>query len=229
MNDECFFDLAMKVIAGQATDRERAELDVLLAREPAMRAEFARLHEDARLAKDVLPLVDATKAMGDKLPAYARGRLQTKVGQTLGRPAAKRESDRRLAWGWQWILGLAAATAVIVLVALPGLRASSQPTVQLAMLDVAGVTRGADTNESTQLQQSWPAATLASFTSVETLREWESNEKPDSVKIIYDHAAAEVRVVGKWHNKTFKKNFPVETDLATALKKTKSYIAEQTQ
>ena len=31
VNDERFFDLAMKVIAGQASDAERAELDALLA------------------------------------------------------------------------------------------------------------------------------------------------------------------------------------------------------
>ena len=59
MNDERFFDLAMKVIARQAGDAERAELDALLAREPELRAEFARLQADARVAKDVLPLANA--------------------------------------------------------------------------------------------------------------------------------------------------------------------------
>lgn len=78
MNDERFFDLAMKVISQQATDAERAELDTLMASEPGLRTAFTRLQADARLAKDVLPLMDATKASGDKLPAYARERLQTK-------------------------------------------------------------------------------------------------------------------------------------------------------
>ena len=54
MNDEPFFDLAMKVIAGQCTDAERAELDALLAREPKLRAEFARLQADVRVAEDAL-------------------------------------------------------------------------------------------------------------------------------------------------------------------------------
>ena len=94
MNDQRWFDLAMKVIAGQATDVERAELDALLAREPEMRAEFARLEEDVRATKDALPLVDATLATTGELPPYARGRLQTKVRQTLGGPAAKKEADR---------------------------------------------------------------------------------------------------------------------------------------
>ena len=56
MNDERFFDLAMKVIARQATEAERAELDARLAREPELRAEFARLQADVRVAKDALPL-----------------------------------------------------------------------------------------------------------------------------------------------------------------------------
>ena len=58
MNDQRFFDLAMKVIARQANDAERADLDALLAREPELRAEFTRLEADARVAKDALPLVE---------------------------------------------------------------------------------------------------------------------------------------------------------------------------
>ena len=40
MNDERFFDLAMKVIAQQATEAERAELDARLVREPGLKPEF---------------------------------------------------------------------------------------------------------------------------------------------------------------------------------------------
>jgi hypothetical protein len=49
----------MKVIARQANDAERADLDALLAREPELRAEFTRLEADARVAKVALPLVAA--------------------------------------------------------------------------------------------------------------------------------------------------------------------------
>jgi hypothetical protein len=108
MNDERFFDLAMKVIARQCTDAERAELDTLLVREPELKTEFERLQADVRTAKDTLPLVDATQATAGELPAYARGRLQTKVRQTFGRPATDKEPDRSLARGWCWVLGLAA-------------------------------------------------------------------------------------------------------------------------
>ena len=229
MNDEHFFDLAMKVIARQATDAERAELDALLAREPALRAEFERLRADARVAKDALPLVDATQSATGELPAYARGRLQTKVQQTLGRPAAEKEPDDSLAWGWRWILGLAAATAVVIFVALPMFRTPNAPVIQLAMLDTSGGTRGTDTNEAALLRETWSKATLNSFTNLAALREWETTLKPEAVKIIYDRAAAEVKVLGKWRGQSFEKTFLVEQDLATALAQAKAFIGEQTK
>jgi len=229
MNDERFFDLAMKVIARQATDAERAELDARLAREPDLRAEFERLQADARTAREALPLVDATQATAGELPAYARGRLQTKVRQTLGRPAVEKEPDHSLAWGWRWVLGLAATAAVVLLVALPILRAPNAPAIQLAMLDTAGGTRGIDTNDLVLLRESWVTATLDSFTSAEALRNWETNSKPDAVKIIYDRAAAEVRVLGTWRGRSFEKSFLVEPDLAAALKQARDFIQTETK
>jgi hypothetical protein len=227
MNDERFFDLAMKVIARHATDAERTELDALLAREPELRAEFARLQADVRTAKDALPLVDATQATAGELPAFARGRLQTKVRQTLGRPATEKEPDRSLAWGWRWVLGLAATAAVVLIVALPMFRTSNAPVIQLAMLDMTGGTRGTDTNEAALLRETWSTAALNSFTSAEALREWEANGKTDAVKIIYDRAAAEVRVLGKWRGKSFEKSFPIGENLKSTLEEAKAFVTEQ--
>src|ERR1035437_2107759 len=122
MNDDHFFDLAMKVIARQATEAERAELDALIARQPELKAEYERLQADVRLAREVLPLVSATEATAPELPAYARGRLQTKVRETLGRPpvpgGAPEEDALGTLWKWRWMLGLAAATAVVALLLL---------------------------------------------------------------------------------------------------------------
>ncbi len=229
MNDQRFFDLAMKVIAGQATEAERAELDALLAREPESKAEFERLQADVRVVKETLPLVSATEGVVGELPAYARERLQTKVRQTLGRPAGEKEPEHTLAWGWRWVLGL--ATAAVVLVVLPFFRAPTGPGIQLAMLDVAGATRGSGTNDVSLLRETWKTASLNSFTSADSLRAWETNwsDNQDAVKVIYDRAAAEVRVVGKWHGKTFGKTFPVGSDLSVVLKEATSYIAGQTQ
>ncbi len=97
------------------------------------------------------------------------------------------------------------------------------------MRDRTGGTRGTDTNEAALLHETWSKATLDSLTSTEALHEWETKDKPDVVKVIYDRAAAEVRVLGKWHGKSFGKTFLVEADLAAALKEAKSFIAEQSQ
>jgi hypothetical protein len=229
MNDERFFDLAMKVISRQATDAERAELDALLSREPDLRAEFARREADVRVAKEALPLVDAVKATAGEFPAYARERLQTKVRQTLGRPVAKEERDRTLAWGWRWVLGLAAAVAVMVLVALPILHTSRAPVIEIALLDTAGATRGADTEDVLLLREAWKAASFDSFTTLDSLRGWETrwHDKQDGVKIVYDRSAAEVRVLGKREGKRFEKTFPVEPDLPATLVRVKSFVAEE--
>lgn len=229
MNDERFFDLAMKVIARQCTDAERAELDALLAREPELQTEFARLQAEVHVAKEALPLVNATEATAGELPAYARGRLQTKVRQTLGRPAGEKEPDRSFAWGLRWWLGLAATAAVVVLVVLPDLRTPSRPVIQVAMLDLGGATRGSDTtNEVATLNQSWQGAKVDSFASADELRAWETNWpaiKQPAIKIICDRAAGEVRVLGRWEGKKLEKTFVIDQSLTITLKQVRDYIA----
>ena len=232
MNDQSFFDLAMKVIARQATDAECADLDALLAQEADLRAEFARLKTDARVARDALLFINACTAPTGEFPAYARERLQTAVRQTLGRPnmgsdrapietsttasaivgmeAAPREPDRSLAWGWRWILRLAIATAVVLLLALPvfflrnaahtmaKVRTTNKPLIQVAILDTGSGTRGADTNEVAIVQQTWKAATVQNFSSLSDLQAWEQNWPTDrrrtAAKVVYDRAVGEVRV-----------------------------------
>src|ERR1019366_6426100 len=134
-----------------------------------------RLQADVRLAREVLPLVSATEATAPELPAYARGRLQTKVRETLGRPQVPQEDALGTLWKWRWMLGLAAATAVVLLVLLPLLSRSGSPVIQVAMLDTAGATRGSDTNEVSELRQVWEKAAVDSFTSTEALHAWETN------------------------------------------------------
>ena len=233
MNDERFFDLAMKAIARQADDAERSELEALLAREPELRAEFARLQADARITREALPLVKAMETTAGEFPTFARERLQTKVRQTLGRPEAPaKEPDRSIAWGWRWALGLAAAAAAVMLVVWPMSRAPNAPIIQLAMLDTAGVSRGAETSDVAALQAAWRDLTPRVFSTTGELEVWKKNW-PDGrqtvAKIIYDRAAAELKVLGKHRGKSFEKTIPVEPDLAAALKEAKSFIAEQTR
>jgi hypothetical protein len=236
MSDQRFFDLAMKAVARQATDAERAELDALLAREPELRAEFARLQADTRLAREVLPVLNATEATAPELPAYVRERLQTKVRQTLGRPQTSSRSagdaEDRMMWRWRWLLGLATAAVVITLVAIPILRQAPAPVIQVAMLDTAGASRGAEAKEMALLQQTWKNAVVGSFSSAENARAWETNWAGDSggpvVKILFDRPAGELRVLGRWKGKSFAKSFVVEQDFETALNQAKAFIQQQT-
>jgi hypothetical protein len=232
VNDERFFELAMKVITGQASDAERVELEALLAREPELRAEFATLQADARAAKNALSLVNAMETTGGEFPAYARERLQTKVRQTLGRPAAENEPDHIFAWGLRWWLGLAAVTAIVMLVVLPIFHAPNAPMIQLAMLE-NGSTRGSATDEAALLKQTWQTTEVHSFSDAGALHAWETSptdeRKQPTVKIIYDATAGEVRVLGRWKEKPLAKTFLIERDLATTLKLVKDYVTEQTK
>ena len=107
MNDQRFHDLAMKVLARQATEAERAELDSLLTGHPQLKEEFERLRVDVRIGTELLPVVAATEATAPEFPAYARERLQTKVRQTLGaNPASAKEAESARGWAWRLWLGL---------------------------------------------------------------------------------------------------------------------------
>ncbi len=228
MNDQSFFDLAMKVIARQSTDAERADLESLVAAQPELKAEWERLQADTRLAKEVLPLTAAAESTAGEFPAYARGRLQTKVRQTLGRP----ETERKPAaanW-WKWVLALATPVALVALLLVPMFSRPGTPVIQVAMLDSAGAIRGADTNETLLLQQQWPETTMQNFEKPGDLDAWEQNwpagNKP-AVKVIYDRAAGEIRVLGRWEGKPLQKTFLVERDLASALRQAEAFIREQ--
>jgi hypothetical protein len=229
MNDQRFFDLAMKVIARQATDAEHAELEQLLATYPELRTEYERLRADVRVAKEALPLVEATQAGAGGFPAYARERLQTRVRQTLGQPVVEAPHDRGLGWGWRWVMGIAAAAVLVLLFVMrPD---EGQLVIQIAMLDTAGDTRGSNTNELAALQKVWSATPIQSFDSTAALSAWENDAPANSAqsfaKITYDRTAGEVRVVGRIRGARFESNFPVDADLATTLRKADEFVRQQ--
>ena len=186
MSDPRFFDLALKAIAQQASGAERAELDALLAREPELRAEFELLRGDVRLAKDVLPLVGATQATAGEFPAYARGRLQTKVRETLGQPqssaAPASNAPIQMIWRWRWLLGLATAAAVIIIVAIPVLRQTPEPVAQVATQTVAGGNRASNGKEPGVLQKNPDQALPHVVANAENPRAGETNWPSDRRK-----------------------------------------------
>ena len=223
MNDERFFDLAMKSITRQSTDAESAELASLLASQPELKAEFERLRAEAQLAKEVLPLVAAAESQTGEFPGYARERLQTKVRQTLGSPGAAKEKP---GWGWRWLLGLGTAAALLVLLLMPVRQ--KELIVQVAMLDIAGPTRGSTSHEVAILQQTWKQSPVQSFNSVGELEAWEKSwlagGKTPVAKVIYDRAAGEIRVLERRDGKSVQKIFPVKGDLAAALNQANAFL-----
>jgi hypothetical protein len=229
MNDQRFFDLAMKSIASQANEGERAELDAMLASQPDCRAKFDRIREDARLAREVLPLLAATESSAGELPEYARGRLRTKVRETLGAPVPPVRPKAR---GWRWVVGLstAAVLGLVVLFALFG--PSAKPVVEVAMLDLAGPSRGTDPNDSAALHRAWPGAAVQSFASPTDLENWErawpQSERRAIAKIIYDRSAGEVRVIGRSKGKSFRRTIAVDQKLEDALLQAQRFVREQT-
>jgi hypothetical protein len=237
MNEQEFFDLALRVIAQQASEAERAELDAFLAKQPGFRAEFERLEADTRLAREVLPLVNATEATAPEMPAYVRERLQTKVRRTLERPqqaeSSAGERERTLMWRWSWLLGLVGAVAAVVFVAIPVFRQGPAPVIQVAMLDTAGVSRGVEDKDLALLGQTWNKAKVDSFSTTEGARAWETNWPADRrgqvFKILYDRPAGELRVLGRWNGKPFSKIWVVEQDFATVLNDAKAFVQEQTR
>ncbi len=218
MNDQRFFDLAMKAIAHQGTD---AELEALLSAKPELKAEWERLQADAKLARKAAPLTSAMESSQPEFPAYARERLQTKVRQTLGNP----DTVKRRGGLWRWALGLATATAVI-LFSLTLLN-PRPPVIQVAMLDTAGAVRGAETNPVSLLQARWKD--VRQFSNAQESAVWERQPASggDFAKIIYDPAAAEVRVSGRAGGKNFTTTIPVEKNLGSALDEAAHFARDQ--
>ncbi len=232
MNDQYFFDLAMKVIAGHASDAERTELNGLLVGKPEFKAEFERLQSDVRTAKETVGLVSATMAPAGELPAYARGRLQTKVRQTLGRPLASEKLGReqKMMWKWWWVLGLASGVAAIVLLVLPTITRPSGPIIQVAMLDTVGTIRGSDDNQVALLQQQWKDSDIHNFENPILLKNWETNWPEGNkvaAKVIYDRTSGEVRLLLHGMGTPQQRIFAADRDLVTTLQEVDAFIRKQ--
>jgi hypothetical protein len=235
MNEDHFFDLVMKSIAGQATDSETRELEALISANPDLQAELDRLRADVRLAKEAVLLVDAVQAKGAELPGYARERLQARVKETFGQQKKEAEEEREakaFAWDWKWFLGLAATAAVVALIAVSVLMAPPKTQIEVAFLDLAGPTRSAGTNESVLFLETLEGATATNISSLSDLKAWEqfwpAKRWGYQIKVIYDRALAEIRVVGRGRGREFSHRFSVGAEPRQALNEVQTYVKTET-
>jgi hypothetical protein len=227
MMNERLTELALKTIAGQATNAERDELDLALNRDHSLREEFEQLRASASVAREVLPVAAALEAAEGEFPAYARERLQTKVRQTFGCPAV---SKTKPPWAWKLFLVLAPVTAAVVIFLAVG--SAPKPIVQVAMLDTVGQVRGQAPRDMSLIEGQWEGAKVQVFSNAQELASWEKKwpgTKAPVAKVIFDPAAAEVRALVRSGDNETQKIIPVEGDLRTALREAETFIAEQTK
>jgi hypothetical protein len=231
MNDQRFFNLAMKVNSHRCSDAERAELETLLASRPELKARLEELQADAQRAREVLPLLEAAESSTPEFPSYARERLLSKVRQTIKQT---RVNKAKPIWRWQWTLGLAAGAAIVVLLlVLPTMmRPSSNPVIQIALLDTAGAVRGPESGDVEVLRQQWKNSSIQNFDKTDLLKAWETKwpdgERP-AVKIIYDRISGDLDVLLLVRGRLQQKTFSVKSDLTSTLKDVNAFIQDQTK
>ena len=121
MDAESFTELALRVIAGEATDADRRALEAECASAPARRDEFEQLKLTHDVLRATAPMSEAARATTPELPAYRLNELRTAVRQHFG-PAATRPkstvpfADLVLALRWLFAGSGAGAIAVAVVI-----------------------------------------------------------------------------------------------------------------
>ena len=117
MEPDAFTELALRVIAREATDEERRALDAELAAHPGRRDEFAELQVTHDVLRTAAPMTEAERAAEPELPAYRLNELRTAVRQHFG-PAANRGRKRSLPFLFlRWMFtGTAAAVVGVAIV-----------------------------------------------------------------------------------------------------------------
>jgi hypothetical protein len=115
MDADSFNDLALRVIAGEATDDDRRALEAACELEPSRREEFEQLQLTYALLRTTAPMTEAARATTPELPAHRVNELRTAVRQHFG-PAANRPASTAPFADWipamRWLFGGCGAGAI---------------------------------------------------------------------------------------------------------------------
>ena len=120
MDAQTFTDLALRVIAREATADERRAVEAEMASTPARREEFEQIKLTHQLLRTTAPLTEADRAAEPELPAWRVNELRTAVRQHFG-PVANTKEAGSTVWAHvlRWVFGgggLAALGFAIVMI-----------------------------------------------------------------------------------------------------------------
>ena len=202
--------------------------------------------------KEAAPLINRLSDGPSVLPDHVRARLNSALDkkfplaaqQTSQEPAAARrtaveQEKTEPSWleVWRWWIGLATATAAVVLVVVlnrPG--PNLPPVIQVAMLDSVGTVRGTGEKPMELLQQQWKEAKPVEFDEAGKLKKWEGDWSSASrrtvVKVVYNRDSGELRISLRVRGgSSIEKVIPAkdEPGLAKALTEAGAFIREQLQ
>ena len=170
MDAATFTELALRVIAREASDEDRRALEAELAATPPRRDEF----EQMRIAHDVLrltaPALEATHATGPELPAHRVGELRTVVRQHFG-PAVSRykaeSGSPAFKFILRWIFGGTGVAALGLAVAVACL---ANRTVEIGLYGSDQVRGGSEP----LAQADVPSARIVAFDRDEPFDHWQA-------------------------------------------------------
>jgi hypothetical protein len=120
MDAPSFTELALRVLAREASETDRAALEAELAAAPARRDEFEQLRITHDVLRTTLPVMEAAGATSPEIPAHRVGELRTAVRQHFGPEATRARSELHI-WAHvlRWVFGgggLAAAIFAVVMI-----------------------------------------------------------------------------------------------------------------
>jgi hypothetical protein len=172
-------------------------------------AEKLKLEQELKKAAPLLNrLGDGPSPLPDHVRARLNAALDRKMGATSpaveAKPAVSHrdQPEREPSWleVWRWWIGLATATAAVVLVVVfnwPG--PNLPPVIQVAMLDSVGTVRGTGVQPLELLQQQWKAVKPQEFVDAAKLKQWQEDwstgGKGTVVRVIYNRDAGELKVL----------------------------------
>ena len=184
MDAETFADLALRVIAGEATADERTALERELAGNSAHLEQFAQFEA----LRSAAPMTDSARATEPALPAHRVNELRTAVQQHFGPVAARKSSPMLDAFRWLFAGGgLVGLAAIIVLLCF------SNRTIEVGLYG-SDLTRGGSQGFSAQ---DVPVAKLVTFEQDAPFDAWQNQPLPwyEHAKIWVDNDHDQLHIV----------------------------------